>query len=93
MMVTSNVKDDALSNMKLLEEVVAFKQRFYSSAWARYEDAKVGTLKLLPPEYRYKELKDDYKSMRNMIFDKYIEFDEIMIILKNLENEINSIKF
>lgn len=93
MMATSNVKDDALSNMKLLEGVVAFKQRFYSSAWARYEDAKVGTLKLLPPEHRYKELKDDYKSMRNMIFDKYIEFDEIMIILKNLENEINSINF
>jgi hypothetical protein len=29
--------------------------------------------------------------MRNMIFDKYIEFDEIMAILKDLEDEINCI--
>ena len=90
MMTTSSVKDKALSNLELLEGVVAFKQRFYSSAWARYEDAKTGTLKLLPPEFRYKELKADYASMRNMIFDKYIEFDEIMSILKDLEDEINS---
>ncbi len=88
-MATSSVKDNALSNLELLEGVVAFKPRFYSSAWAKYEDAKIGTLKLLPPEFRYKELKEDYASMRNMIFDKYIEFDEIMTILKNLEDEIN----
>ena len=89
MMATSSVKDSALSNLELLEGVVTFKQRFYSSAWARYEDAKIGTLKLLPPDFRYKELKEDYDSMRNMIFDKYIEFDEIMTILKDLEDEIN----
>jgi len=73
-----------------LEGVVAFKQRFYSSAWAKYEDAKIGSLKLLPPEFRYRELQEDYASMRNMIFDKYIEFDEIVSILKDLENEINN---
>ncbi len=56
------------------------------------EDAKIGTLKLLPPEFRYKELKEDYASMRNMIFDKYIEFDEIMSILRDLEDEINSME-
>jgi len=27
-------------------------------------------------------------SIQNMIFDKYIEFDEIMSILKDLEDEI-----
>ncbi len=89
MMATSDVKDKALANLELLEGVVSFKQRFYSSAWAKYEDAKIGTLKLLPPDFRYRELKEDYISMRNMIFDKYIEFDEIMSILKELEDEIN----
>ena len=91
MMATSDVKEKALLNLELLEGVVAFKQRFYSSAWAKYEDAKIGTLKLLPPEFRYKELKADYASMRNMIFDKYIEFDEVMSILKDLEDEINGL--
>lgn len=90
-MVQSDVKDEALRDLRLLEDVVVFKQKFYMSAWAKYEDAKIGTFKILPPESRYKELKDDYTSMRSMIFDKYLEFDEIISILKNLENEINSL--
>ena len=90
-MVQSDVKDEALRDLRLLEDVVVFKQKFYMSAWAKYEDAKIGTFKILPPESRYKELKDDYTSMRSMIFDKYLAFDEIISILKDLENEINSL--
>ena len=89
MMTKSNVKDEALNDLELLENVVAFKQQFYTSAWAKYENAKVGTIKLLPPEFRYKELKADYLLMQNMIFDKHIEFEEIISILKDLEDEIN----
>ena len=48
------VKDEALKDLQLLEDVVVFKQKFYMSAWAKYEDAKVGTFKILPPEFRYK---------------------------------------
>ncbi len=89
MMTKSNVKYEALNDLKLLENVVEFKQQFYTSAWAKYENAKVGTIKLLPPEFRYKELKADYLSMQNMIFDKNIEFEEIISVLKDLEDEIN----
>ena len=90
-MAQSDVKDEALKDLQLLEDVVVFKQKFYMSAWAKYEEAKVGTFKILPPEFRYEELKLDYHSMRSMIFDKYLEFDEIIQILKILEDEINSI--
>ena len=48
----SAIVGTALGNLKLLNEVVAFKQRFYPCAWARYEDAKPGTFKLLPPAVR-----------------------------------------
>ncbi len=89
MMAESSVKDEALADLELLTDVVEFKQRFYTSAWAKYEDAKVGTLKLLPPEFRYKELKEDYKSMQNMIFGESIDFDKIIAILQELEYEIN----
>jgi len=51
-MAISSVKDEALSDLQLLEDVVAFKQKFYMSAWAKYEEAKVGTFKILPPEFR-----------------------------------------
>ena len=92
MMARSHVKDEALSDLELLKDVVTFKQKFYMSAWAKYEDAKVGTLKLLPPEFRYNELRDDYDSMQSMIFDKYISFDEIISTLRELEIEINSLE-
>ena len=49
---------------------------------AKYEEAKVGTFKLLPPEFRHKELKKDYRAMQNMIFGERIEFEEIISVLK-----------
>jgi len=91
-MAKADVKDDALNDLNLLRDVVIFKQKFYMSAWAKYEDAKVGSFKILPPSYRYKELMADYASMRSMIFDKYLEFDEIISILEKLEKQINKIQ-
>lgn len=89
-MATSSVKDDALKDLELLERVVEFKKKFYPAGWANYDNAKVGTLKLIPPKYRIKELEEDYKGMGNMIFDKHLKFEEIIEILTQLEDEINS---
>ena len=91
MMVQSEVKNEALADLNLLQNVVDFKQKFYPRTWAKYEEAIPGTLKLLPPEFRLDSLEKDYKAMGNMIFDKYISFDEIIEILGNLEKEINEI--
>lgn len=91
MMARSSVKAKAFERLDLLEAVVQFKQRFYPSAWANYEEAKVGTLKLLPPEFRYTELRKDYTAMKNMIFEKYLSFEEIFETLEALEKEINGI--
>ena len=91
MMAQSEVKNEALADLNLLQNVVEFKQKFYPRTWAKYEEAVPGTLKLLPPEFRLDSLEKDYKAMQNMIFDKYISFDEIIDILENLEKEINEI--
>ena len=89
-MAGDKVKDDALADLELLKNVVDFKQKFYPRTWAKYEEATLGTFKLLPPEFRLDALRKDYQSMQNMIFDKKILFDEIIIILKKLESEINN---
>jgi len=91
MMALNEVKNEALADLDLLKNVVEFKQKFYPRTWAKYEEAVPGTLKLLPPEFRLDSLEKDYKAMQNMIFDKYISFDEIIEILENLEKEINEI--
>lgn len=91
-MAQSEVKNEALTDLKLLKDVVAFKQKFYRSPWAKYENAQVGTFQLLPPELRYKELKEDYAAMQSMIFAKHLTFEEIIEILKVLEDEINALE-
>lgn len=88
----SAVKPIALADLEMLAAVVAFKQKFYPSAWAQYEMAKPPTLKLIPPEARISELAKDYQAMQNMIFDKPLSFDEVMQTLIELEQEINALE-
>ena len=86
------VRDEALAKMELLEEVVRFKMRFYRCPWARYEEAKPGTLRLLPPEHHRNELQQDYRAMWGMLFGAVPGFDEIMAGLTALERSINELK-
>ncbi|ARU48114.1 nucleotidyl transferase AbiEii/AbiGii toxin family protein [Sulfurospirillum diekertiae] len=89
MMAQSVIKDEALQDRRLLENVVAFKMQFYPSPWAKFDEAKPGTLKLIPPQYRLEALKKDYEAMQHMIFEKQCSFDELMMILQILEDKIN----
>ncbi|WP_295422162.1 nucleotidyl transferase AbiEii/AbiGii toxin family protein, partial [Sulfurovum sp.] len=91
LMAKSEVKDDALADLNLLENVVAFKKQFYYVAWAKLEEAVPGSLKLLPHEAHIEELKKDYRAMDNMIFDKQLSFEEIIETLEELEEEINAL--
>ncbi|MGF1575145.1 MAG: nucleotidyl transferase AbiEii/AbiGii toxin family protein [Cyanophyceae cyanobacterium] len=91
LLAKSVIKEQALSDLGLLNEVVQFKQRFYPSTWARYELAQSGTLKLLPLDERRKEVANDYDKMQEMIFAKHLTFAEIIESLQVLENEINAL--
>jgi len=89
MMAESPAKEQALADLVLLKDVVEFKQRFYSRGWAHYDQAKPGTLRLVPSGQVLVEVKKDYAQMRNMIFGRYPDFDDIMAVLQHLEDEIN----
>jgi hypothetical protein len=91
-MAQSEVKDDALADLELLKQVVSFKQKFYPAGWAKFAEAKPGTIKLLPEDFRRDALAKDYKAMEHMIFDKILSFDEIMETLGALEDEINAME-
>ena len=91
LMTRSQIKESALKDTRLLDDVINFKQKFYPVGWAKYDEAKPGSFKLIPPDYRRKKLLSDYKSMREMIFGEYLEFDEILETLQDLEKEINSL--
>lgn len=90
-MAKTEVKDNAFSDVELLKKVVAFKEKFYRSPWAKYEDAKIGTMKLLPPKYNVLKLEEDYEHMQNMIFGERPNFQTMMKEIAQLEAEINLI--
>lgn len=90
-MAHSEVKDNAFNNVELLNKVVAFKEKFYRCPWAEYENAKVGTIKLMPPDCNLRTLELDYIHMQNMIFGEKPEFNVLMAEMERLESEINKI--
>lgn len=83
------LKTTALSDLAMLEEVVRFKEKFYPRAWANYDAAKPGTLKLIPPDHVLNAMRKDYDAMQEMIFGRRPTFDEIIDSIAELETEIN----
>jgi len=86
----TDLKNAALADMDLLQSVVEFKQKFYPRGWAKYDQAKPGTLKLIPPKRILDAMRKDYAAMQEMIFGSRPKFDEIIDGLRDLEREINS---
>ena len=80
---------DAVDLGDLRARVVAWKSRFFSSGWARYDSAIPGTFRLLPPEARRPALQRDYRAMRDMYLSEPPDFDRVMADLAALEARIN----
>lgn len=91
-MDSTDVKVKAFSNMELLNRVATFKSRFYPINAARYDLARPGTIKLIPPDDCMFKLESDYLLMQNMIYGKKPDFDDLMSCIYRLENEINELK-
>lgn len=75
---------------ELRERVVAWKGQFFGSGWAKYDLAKPGTFRLVPPDVRLPALRRDYTSMKEMYLSEPRSFDEVLSVLAELEKRINS---
>jgi len=85
----SSIKQAALADLGLLGRVVQHKSTFYYSAWARYDLALPGTMRLAPPDERIPDLRRDYRSMEAMFFDEPPTLENVISALSRLEQEIN----
>lgn len=90
-MAKSPVKKNAFSDLDLLARVVEFKAKFYPANSARYDLARPGSIKLMPPMECMTALEDDYEHMRNMIYGYKPTFQEIIDSVRVLEEEINQL--
>jgi len=73
----------------LLERVVRHKEVFFRSSWARYEEAKPGTLRICPAAAHVPVLQSDYEKMREMFFKDPPAWSVILESLEFLEAQIN----
>jgi hypothetical protein len=80
---------DAITMHELRERVVAWKGQFFGSAWANYDLARPGTFRLIPPSERLAALRRDYDAMRHMYLSEPVPFDDVLVILAELEQRIN----
>ena len=91
MFARSGVDERALERLDLLAVVARHKALFFRSGWARYDEAAVGTLRLLPSEKRRADLAADYARMRPMFFAQPPSFEDVLAEIAKLEGAINKL--
>jgi hypothetical protein len=79
----------AMGDLDLLERVVRHKSMYFPSAWAHYDTAKPGSLRLVPPDHRLADLKADYQQMQEMFIEPPPPFDDILRQLRSIEDAVN----
>ncbi len=89
-LIMHDAKARALANIGLLSEVGHHKSVFFKAAWARYEDAKPGSLHLVPNAELEAALRRDYTGMQEMIMGDAPSFDDVISAIAGLEAEINT---
>jgi len=89
-LLNSEIKTSAASDPALLERVSEHKKLYFAAAWAKYDDAKKGTIKLVPDDRVQKELKADYEAMSEMFYGDELPWEKIIEEIKAFEAEFNS---
>lgn len=84
------VKEAAFARVELLKTVADFKIKFYPRSWAKYQEAVPGTLKLVPPKYRFAALAADYEAMKDMLYGDVPMFETVISAIGELEQEIHT---
>lgn len=92
MLAKSKVKKEAFLDLKLLDDVVSFKKKFYPDNSANYDQATKKYIQLLPKQSLIKNLYQDYENMKPMFFSTPPEFKEVLTELQNVENEIHHLE-
>ncbi len=91
-MSDSPVYKKSLEKISLLKHVSDHKSLFFKANWAHYDEAKPGSLRLVPRNEQVSQLKTDYRQMQQMFFEDPPSFESILGKLKTAEEEINRIQ-
>lgn len=82
----------ALSDMKLYEEIIAHRQRFYHVGGVRYELNHATTIAFCPTGELLDRMRLDYETMKtSMIYGDKLPFDVLIERLKQLQGRFRSV--
>jgi len=79
----------ASQNTDLLLRVAIHKASYFSQATAKYQEARPGSLRLVPDDRRMDDIEQDYRKMAPMFFESQPDLLGIMARLQALQDEIN----
>lgn len=81
--------DNWINDVRLLEDVVRFKAIFFRDTKARWDEARRGSLRLVPQEQAVEKLRADYESMREYFTGDRPQWSVLITALSELENRVN----
>jgi len=92
MLLRSNIGEEALTDITLLQDVVRYKEMFFAAPYANYGDCLGGGFRLVPGGPLLSYLADDYgKMISSGMFDvEPPSFEEIVQVLIDAQERINS---
>jgi hypothetical protein len=90
-MLQTPIGETASRDLAMLDEVCQYKERYYASAWARYDLAVPGTLSIVPSETKMRALTADYREMRMMFFHEPPAFESVVDRLRLLQEQVNGV--
>ena len=90
MMAGTEIAAAASADHAMLEDVRLINKAAFPAAWKKLDEAVPGTMRLTPTEQLIEPLKEDYESMRGMIFGDVPEFDWILEQVGEAEELINA---
>ena len=70
--------------------VAKHKAFYYRSSAAKYNEAKLGSLKIVPKGEILEAFRIDYGKMGSMFSGEVIPFEQIIEELESLENKLNN---
>jgi hypothetical protein len=88
-LLLSGIGEKSVGRPGLLQRVVEHKKIFFPSAWAHYDEAIPGNLRLAPHPGRVRQLEEDYDKMREMFFSEQPVFAEVLQVLEEWETHFN----
>ena len=80
-----------MADKTLCTRVAEWKGRVFARSWARYDLARHGSFRLVPPAHRQVTLTDDYAVMRPMFLREPPSFADVLRQLAAAEETINSL--